>query len=128
MFDINLSFFKLHTILAPIGYPLIVPRINAIVAFGGILKIGLAIFVSSFEERLMKLVLYNISVAIKKGKSEGNTLLIKRESPFFAAIKFVSEKSNNESVKSIKTIVKQFFFKLIIKKFIIISKFKFNNN
>ena len=104
MFDINLSFFKLHTILAPMGYPLIVPRINAIVACGGILKIGLAIFVSSFEERLMKLVLYNISVAIKKGKSEGKIVFAQserpRRTPSAASVVLKRNKTNKASANT----------------------------
>ena len=75
------------------------PKIKAHVACPGTLKSGLDIFENSFPRINLKLVLYSISVAIKKGKRAGRILFVNNENPFCAAIKLFSENNIKNTVK-----------------------------
>lgn len=72
----------------------------------------------NFPKIKLKLLLHKSSVATKNGKRQGITLFVHKESPCFAASKFVSENNIRESVNKDSSIVKKYFLILITKKFI----------
>lgn len=118
VFEIIFFSFKLHTTLAPTGYPLIIPRIIAIALSPGTLKTGLIILFRNLPKIYIKLVLQSSSVATKNGNNAGRTEVAHKASPFCAAIKFEDENKSKLIVKSINKAVIKYFFKLITIKFI----------
>mgnify|MGYP004532325749 CR=1 FL=1 len=89
---------KLDTILAPTGYPLIMPIIKGKAPSPGTLKRGLINLFKILPKKDITLVYPNNSVAIKNGKSDGTTEFAQRLNPFFADIKFWLEKTINNKV------------------------------
>ena len=83
--EINLFFFKLQTTFAPIGYPLIFPKIKAIDASPGTLKIGFIIGVKTLPNIDAIFVFNSNSVAIKNGNKDGKILTIQSSNPDFVA-------------------------------------------
>ena len=116
--EINLFFFKLQTTFAPIGYPLIFPKIKAIDASPGTLKIGFIIGVKTLPNIDAIFVFNSNSVAIKNGNKEGKILTIQSSNPDFVAFSELSENKNNNIANKEKTIVKKYFLKLITINFI----------
>lgn len=98
-----LFFLKFAAIVAPVGYPLITPIINAKLPSPDILNNG---FINSFKN-LPKIygifVCINNSVAIKKGNNDGTTDVAHNVNPVFAADKFVDENKtrHNANIKNI---------------------------
>ena len=112
------SFLKSETILAPVGYPLIIPIIRAKEAAPGTLKIGLIIGLNSLPKILIISVYFNNSTAIKNGNKEGRTEVDHSSNPDFVAVRFVFENIIRQIVKTqkIKGIITFFIF--IMKNFI----------
>ena len=115
-------FLKLETILAPVGYPLIIPIIKGKAPSPGTLNTGFIIFLSNFPSKGTTFVHPKSSVAIKNGKREGTTELAQSLSPFLAAIKFEFENNTRKIVNNIKIIGIHHFLNEITKNFMLVCK------
>ena len=72
-------------VLAPSGYPLVMPSTTELTAFAEMLNIFRIVLSNTLHTALIKPVWIKIWFKIKKGRREGTTVLIQRSSPNFAA-------------------------------------------
>ena len=105
--------FRLETIFAPTGYPLIIPIIRAKEPSPGTLKTGRIIFPKNFPKIETIFVYPNNSVAIKKGKREGKTEFAHKESPDFAATKLSLENKSKHNINKQTKLGRIRFFNFI---------------
>ena len=115
---IFLSILKLLTILAPVGYPLIVPIIIGKMASPDKLKKVFINFLQYLPKILTMFVQYKSSIPIKKGNKEGTTLVAHKFNPSWAAFILELEKSSKQTIKQIIQIEKMDFLKFKTKTFI----------
>ena len=83
--DFQEAFLIPVVILAPTGYPLVIPIRKAKEAHPGTLKSGRITGSSNTPAARTKPVLFNTSETTKKGNRDGNTMLAHRLSPLAAA-------------------------------------------
>ena len=108
-----LFFLKFVAILAPTGYPLIIPIINAKAPSPRILNNGFIYLFNILPKMFTMFVCIKSSVETKKGKSEGTTEVAHKVSPDFTAGRFDLEKISKHSVKPKKISGRMFLFNLI---------------
>lgn len=108
-------FFSLKevAILAPTGYPLIIPIIKAKEPSPLILNKGFIKTLRKEPNILIMFVCISNSVETKNGKRAGTTEVAHRESPDFTAAKLVLEKIKIHSVNDKNRIAKKFLFNFI---------------
>lgn len=99
---------KLEAILAPTGYPLIIPIIKAKAPSPRILNKGLIYLFKNLPKILTILVCIKSSVETKKGKREGTTELAHKVSPDLTAGRLDLEKTSKHKVNNRKTKGKKF--------------------
>ena len=105
-----LLFLKLLAILAPIGYPLIIPIIKANAPSPRTLNNGFIYLFRILPKMFTIFVCIKSSVETKKGKREGTTDVAHKVSPDFTAGRLDLEKISKHRVKPKKIIGKIFLF------------------
>ena len=105
-----LFILKLLAILAPIGYPLIIPIIKQKAPSPLILNRGFIYLFNNKPNCITMSVCINNSVATKKGKRDGTTEFAHSDKPDFTADKLLLENINRHKVKLIKIKGKKIFF------------------
>lgn len=104
---------KLVAILAPTGYPLIIPIIKAKEPSPLILNNGFIIGVRKKLNIFIILVCIRSSVDTKNGKRDGTTEVAQSASPDFTAIKLFFEKNKIHRVNIRNKMAEKFFFNVI---------------
>jgi len=84
--------------LAPTGYPLVIPTAKGKEAHPGALNKGRITGSSKTPTALIKFVLLKISVATRKGKMDGKTILNQRSMPTIAELTAVLENITNSTI------------------------------
>lgn len=109
-----LFFLKFVAILAPTGYPLIIPIIKAKAPSPRTLNKGFIYLFKIFPKIFIIFVCIKSSVDTKNGKSDGTTDVAQRFIPDFIAKRFELENIIKDIVKNKKNIVNIFLLNLIM--------------